>query len=124
MNNMIPITKKSSYKIEVWHSDESQQNHGSQVGFKPCNFINMTLTFKSEYTSALPWTQRGPDYYEFRYDKRIKLVEIADMTGYVKAFKNDRFKLIAQCLYMSQTRLVNRIMATARVEMSYVELPF
>jgi hypothetical protein len=112
---MIPITKKSSYKIEVWHSDESQQNYRSQVEFKPCNFINMTLTFKSEY---------GFSYYEFRYDKRIKLVEIADMTGYVKAFKNDRFKLIAQCLYMSQTRLVNRIMATARVEMSYAELPF
>ena len=113
---MIPITKKSSYKIEVWHSDESQQNHGSQVGFKPCNFINMTLTFKSEY---------GFNFYEFRYCKRNKLVEVADFNGeYVQAFKNSRFKLLAECLYMSQTRLINRLIATARVEMSYVELPF
>jgi hypothetical protein len=124
MNNMIPITKKSSYKIEVWHSDESQQNHGSQVGFKPCNFINMTLTFKSEYTSALPWTQRGPDYYEFRYDKRNKLIEIGTNFRWSTAFKNRRFKLLAECLYMSQTRLINRLIATARVEMSYAELPF
>jgi hypothetical protein len=121
---MIPITKKSSYKIEVWHSDESQQNYRSQGAFKPCNFINMTLTFKSEYTSALPWTQRGPDYYEFRYDKRNKLIEIGTNFRWSTAFKNRRFKLLAECLYMSQTRLINRLIATARVEMSYAELPF
>ena len=112
---MIPITKKSSYKIEVWHSDESQQNYGSQVGFKPCNFINMTLTFKSEY---------GFNYYEFRYDKRNKLIEIGTNFRWSTAFKNRRFKLLAECLYMSQTRLINRLIATARIEMSYVELPF
>ena len=113
---MIPITKNSSYKIEVWHSDESQENYGSIVGFKPCNFINMTLTFKSEY---------GFNHYEFRYDKRNKLVEVADFNGfYDQAFKNSRFKLLAECLYMSQTRLINRLIATAKVEMSYTELPF
>jgi capsule polysaccharide export protein KpsE/RkpR len=103
MNNMIPITKNTSDNIIADDEDTTS------------DFIDLTINFKSEY---------GFSYYEFRYDKRIKLVEIADMTGYVKAFKNDRFKLIAQCLYMSQTRLVNRIMATARVEMSYAELPF
>lgn len=112
---MIPITKKSSYKIEVWHSDESQQNYKSQGAFKPCNFINMTLTFQSEY---------GVSHYEFRYDKRNKLVEIGTQVGWSTAFKNSRFKLLSYCLYMSQARLINRIMATARVEMSYVELPF
>ena len=113
---MIPITKKSSYKIEVWHSDESQENYGSSVGFKPCNFINMTLTFQSEY---------GVTHYEFRYDKRNRLVEIfGNGWRWSTAFKNNRFKLIAECLYMSQTRLVNRLIATAKVEMSYVELPF
>ncbi len=108
---MIPITKKASYKIEVWHSDESQEN----LGFKPCNFINMTLTFQSEY---------GVSHDEFRYDKRNKLVEIGTQVGWSTAFKNSRFKILSQCLYMSQTRFINRLIATAKVEMSYVELPF
>ena len=105
---MIPITKKSSYKIEVWHSDESQQNYGS-------NFINMILTFKSEY---------GFNCYDFRYDKRNKLIEIDTNFKWSPAFKNSRFKLLAECLYMSQTRLINRLIATAKIEMSYTELPF
>ena len=76
----------------------------------------MTLTFQSEY---------GFNHYEFRYNKINKLIDVVDFDGkYVLAFKNNRFKLLAQCLYMSQTRLINRLIATARIEMSYVELPF
>ena len=103
MNNMIPITKNTSYNIIADDEDTTS------------DFIDLTINFKSEY---------GFNYYEFRYDKRNKLIEIGTNFRWSTAFKNRRFKLLAECLYMSQTRPINRLIATARVEMSYAELPF
>ena len=36
-SNMTPITKKSSYKIEIWNCEKEHR------------FVNMILTFCSEY---------------------------------------------------------------------------
>ncbi len=104
METMIPITKKSSYKLEVWHCDVNSR------------FVNMTLTFCSEY---------GCSEYDFRLDTTIDLVEIScNDFKYHTAFKNKRFKLIAQCLYMSQTKLIDKLRTKAQMELSYELLPF
>ena len=103
-SNMTPITKKSSYKIEIWNCEKEHR------------FVNMILTFCSEY---------GCNDYEFRYDSKFEIIELCGNDfKYHTAYKNPRFKLLAECLYMSQTKLIEKLKIKAQIELSYQILPF
>ena len=106
MDNMIKINKNTSYNIIADDEDTTS------------DFIDLTINFKSEY---------GSNCYDFIYHKTDRNIDIltngSDGCTYAQAFKNKRFKLLAQCLYKSQIELLKELEVKALIEMSYINLP-